>query len=109
MKIAIPILSDSPDAVICPRFARSPFFAVADTAFAAYEIIENSYYDKKTGAGKSIAHQLVSVNRVNAFLAFELGLKVQQYANENKIQLIILNNRKMNLQDILKLMKIIKE
>jgi hypothetical protein len=47
----------------------------------------------------------VTVKNVNAIIAFELGLNVQQKANQKKVQLIIVRDKKTTLNQLMALLK----
>jgi hypothetical protein len=109
LKYAIPIEVDSLDAPISLKFARSRFFAIIEKTNLHFEIIENSYYGQKSGAGKSIFNYLIGEKKVNALIAFELGLIIQQMAYKEKVQLIILSEKNESLKHIRELMKVSKD
>jgi predicted Fe-Mo cluster-binding NifX family protein len=106
MKAAIPVNSDTNEALISVRFARSPYLAVVDTEKSAFEIIENAYNKMHSGAGRSIIEFLVTIKQVNTIIAYELGLNIQQKALQKKIQLIILKEKEISLKQLLKLLRL---
>ncbi|MBN2807355.1 MAG: hypothetical protein JXR22_11925 [Prolixibacteraceae bacterium] len=106
MKIAIPIESESKHSKLSLRFARSPYFALVDRESAQVEIIANPFSEQSFEVGKKLLKWLVEQHQVNTLLAFELGVKVQQKANEAKMQLIIINEKKQSLKQLLLYLKI---
>ena len=106
MKLAVPITQNSADAKIADKFSRCPYFALIDKQKGNLSIINNAFNEQKSGAGPAVAKYLVTSQKVTAFMAFELGLKVQQWTYKNKIQLILIDDKKITLKDILNLMKI---
>ena len=106
MILAVPIKQNSIEAQIADKFSRCPYFALIDKQKGNLSIINNTFNEQKSGAGPSVAKYLVNTQDVTAFMAFELGLKVQQWTYKNKIQLILIDDKKITLKDILKLMKI---
>lgn len=106
MKIAIPISSESKTSTVSKKFARSKYFALADKINRTVDIIENPYAELKLGVGKKLLNWLIVEHKVDALLAFELGLKVQQLANDSKIQLIIINEKKQTLKQLLSFLKL---
>ncbi len=100
MKYAIPVKTNNDDTQLSLKFARSKYFALIDKKTESTEIIENPYAEQLAGAGKSIFDLLVLKKKVSVFIAFELGIKVQQLANENKIQLILINSKEQRLKEI---------
>ncbi|MDA3930230.1 MAG: hypothetical protein PF541_14870 [Prolixibacteraceae bacterium] len=106
MRIVIPISDKSKTSTVSKKFARSPHFAVVDKTDRTVEVIENPYADLNLGVGKKLLNWLTKEYKVDTLLAFELGLKVQQLANESKMQLIIINEKKQTLKQLLSFMKI---
>jgi len=104
MIAAIPVMSDTKDAQLSLKFARSPYFALVDRLTGTYRFIENPFAEDKKGVGPKILSLLCKDNGVNALVAFELGLKLQQLAKSKGLQFIILNENKSKFKDILKLM-----
>lgn len=103
MKIAIPIESDKPDALISTVFARSKWFAIWDSDLKTYEILDNPYHDDKLQVGENVVWLLTKKN-VGQFAAFEIGLKLQNESSIRHIQLILLPQKIKKLKDILYLM-----
>ena len=106
MKVAIPIVSANRNSKLSLRFARSNYFAVVDVDTGNYHIIENPYTDLQMQAGKNSLEMLIHKENVDTLIAFELGLKIQQYAARSNIRLILLNDAKKTLDTLLKLMRI---
>lgn len=101
MKLAIPIKSNSLAAEISEKFSRSPYFAILDKNTGSIEFVENLIPINESGAGKKVVEFLYS-NDVSVFVAFEIGLKVQQIAFDKKIQIILLDSKNKTLKSILK-------
>ena len=106
MKICIPIMSKSLNGQVSLTFARSDFFAIVDRHTAAVELVENPFKNLNQGVGNQLLPWLLSEYGVDTLLAFELGLKVQQIANERRVQLIIISEKKQILKQLLDYMKI---
>lgn len=104
MIAAIPVMNDNKEAQLSLKFARSPFFALVDREFNTYRFIENPFAKDEKGVGPKILTLLCEENAVGSFVAFELGLKLQQHAKSKGLQFIILNENNNKLVDILKLM-----
>ena len=109
MKIAIPVQNNKYESKVSLTFARSPWFAVWEKKSGKIDFITNPYQQKKSGAGNLAFEMLITENEANTLLAYELGLKVQQLAVKNQIQLIIINNRNQTLSGILQLSERKKE
>lgn len=102
MKIAIPVESNSRASFVSRKFARSNFIAVVDQEQNACDIIENPFKDLSMGVGKKLISLLVDTYKIDSLLAFELGLKVQQLATGLDLRLIIINEKKQSLKQLLK-------
>jgi predicted Fe-Mo cluster-binding NifX family protein len=106
MKIAIPIESESKNSKLSLKFARSPYFALVDRDNAQVEIVANPFFEDSFEVGKKLLIWLTTQHQVNTLIAFELGVKVQQKANEANMQLIIINEKKQTLKQLLLFLKI---
>ncbi|RXQ95620.1 hypothetical protein EO244_07085 [Ancylomarina salipaludis] len=106
MIAAIPVMSDTNEAQLSSKFARSPYFVLVDKSKKVYRFVKNPFANDEKGVGPKILTLLCQDNGVDAFIAFELGLKLQQLAKAKGLQFIILNENKKQLSDILKLMGI---
>ena len=104
MIAAIPVMSDKKEAQLSLKFARSPFFALINCEDNTFRFIENPFAEDEKGVGPKILSLLCKDNAVDSFVAFELGLKLQQHAKTEGLQFIILNENNNKLVDILKLM-----
>lgn len=105
MKIAIPVETKQKSSIVSKKFARSNFFAIVDQELKSYEYMENPYKDLSMGVGKKLLNLLVEEHEINILLAFELGLKVQQMATEANLQLIIINEKRQTLKQLLAYLK----
>lgn len=106
MKFVIPVETEKRNSLLSKKFARSKYFAVVDKELKTIEVIENPYCDVNMGVGKKLLNWLLTEHKVDTLIAFELGLKVQQLANQFQLQLIIINEKKRNLKQLLAFMKI---
>ncbi len=104
MKVGIPLQENSKQGTIATRFARAKYFAVVDTEQHLFELMPNPCLGMTTQAGKCSLLYLISRQEVDTIIAYELGYKVQQIANENKIRLILINKKHNKLSHLLKLM-----
>ncbi len=105
MIAAIPVESDRSDAVLYTKFARSPFFALTDSANGNSRIVANPFFGNTQGAGAAVVAFLVDEHGVNMFIAYELGLKVQALAHKRKLAQIILHSEHHNLASIYTMIK----
>ena len=106
MVAAIPVMSNINEAQLSSKFARSPYFVLVDKSHKTYRFVENPFANDEKGVGPKILTLLCQDNGVDTFIAFELGLKLQQLAKTKGLQFIILNENNKTLGDILKLMGI---
>lgn len=106
MKICIPILSNNKKGQVSPTFARSSYFAIIDQQLDKVEIISNPFLNVKQNLGNKLINWLLNEYNVDTLLAFELGVKVQQIANEHQMQLIIINEKNQTLKQLLEYLKI---
>lgn len=104
MKIAIPLQEESRQGLIAEHFARAKYFAVIDNENKMLELVPNPCLGMSTQAGKCSLLYLISRKTVDSIIAYELGHKVQQIANENNIRLILINRKYTKLNQMLKLM-----
>jgi len=104
MIAAIPIQTDSYDSSICLKFARSRYFAILNKSAKNIEFIENPFYKLEKGAGKKIVELLIDTHNVSAFVAYELGLKVQQIAIKKNISLVMISEHHKQLNDLVQMM-----
>lgn len=106
MRFAVGLETDDYSSLVFKRFARAPFFGIIDTVTKQYSIVANDFFDSKEHAGKLAVDMLCSECNISCFIAFELGLKVQQLAKKMNVQQIILNNDKQTFDQILSLLKV---
>lgn len=101
MKIAIPVETEHQNSKLSLKFARSKYFALVDKENAKMEIVENPFSELTLEVGKKLLKWMIEQHQVDTLLAFELGIKVQQKANEAHLQLIIINEKKQTLKQLL--------
>ncbi|MBN2261340.1 MAG: NifB/NifX family molybdenum-iron cluster-binding protein [Prolixibacteraceae bacterium] len=101
MIVAIPVSENNVKGTVSTKFSRSPYFAIVNKEEKKYEFVINNYIDEIEGVGKKLFAWLMKSYGVNTLLAYELGIKVQQLADEQNLQLIIINDESMTLEKIL--------
>jgi predicted Fe-Mo cluster-binding NifX family protein len=104
MRIAVPLQESSHDGKIALRFARAQYFALIDKDQHTIEFFQNPCSDMSLKTGKCIMDFLVDNKKIDTLLAFELGLRVQQIAKKNDLQMILINEQKRTLKELLELM-----
>ena len=106
MKLAIPLNENNKNSVIAIRFARAKYLAIVDKEQNLVDILPNPCQGISTQAGKCIIHYLITRQEIDTIVAYEIGLKVQQIAQKNNIQLILINEKNKSLNQLLSMMKI---
>ena len=106
MILAIPLEKDAQNSPIALRFARAKYFAIINKEMKSVEILPNPCLGMKTQAGKSAILYLTTRQEVDTLVAYELGLNVQQVAQKNNIQLILINEKRRDLKQLLNVMKL---
>lgn len=101
MKICIPIINKELKSKISLTFARSPSFAIVDDQTKIVMMIDNPYAALDHGVGNKLMDWMIIEYNIDTLIAFELGQKVQQIANEHKLQLIILSEKNQTLEKLL--------
>lgn len=105
MKLVIPIETEKRNSQLSKKFARSEYFAVIQKEEATIEIVKNPFLELKMGVGQKLITWLKTEHSVDVLVAFELGLKVQQLANIEQLQLIIINEKKQSLKQLMAFMQ----
>ena len=104
MKIAIPVTNNIENPDLSLRFGRSPFFAIISDNQKQQQIVENPFYDQKKGIANALKQLLIDKYDIGMFIAYELGLKIQEIAGKNNIQLVIINTKNKTLNEIKELL-----
>jgi predicted Fe-Mo cluster-binding NifX family protein len=106
MKIAIPLKENNQSSALSMTFGRSNYFALVDQKESSVKIVENPFVDENRKVGQRLLEWLTNEYEVNALMALELGLKVQQLASHQQLQLIIISEKNRTLKQLLDLMKL---
>lgn len=104
MRIAIPVSDNSDNPDLSLRFGRSPYFAIISENPKQHLIIENPFLNYTTGIGKALKELLINKYKIEMFVAYELGLKIQEIASKKNIQLVIINTKNKTLEELKKLL-----
>ncbi len=89
MKIAVPCESADGMSRIAARFARAPFYWISERAGQGGEFVANPFANASQGVGAGVVGMLTGQG-VNLLVAHELGLKVQQFASQKELGLLLL-------------------
>ncbi len=103
MKVAITSAGNSQESQLDSRFGRCSYFVIYDTISHSTEYIPNPFKDYVEGAGLASV-QLVASRGVEKVVSGEFGTKVKSLFDSHKIQLIVLNNPKKKLFEIIELL-----
>ncbi|HKK81972.1 MAG TPA: NifB/NifX family molybdenum-iron cluster-binding protein [Prolixibacteraceae bacterium] len=106
MRIAIPIDDKNIRSKVSETFARSNFFALVDKENRDLKMVENPFKDMTKGVGVKLFGWLVETQKSDALLAFEMGYKVQQMANDASLQIIIVNEQDKTLEELMNFMDV---
>ena len=106
MIFAIPVESESNHSPLAMQFARAKYYAIVDRTAATMEILPNPCLGMVSQAGKCSILYLTSRKHVNTIIAYELGHNVQQIALKENIQLILVHEKRKNLNQLLEIMNI---
>lgn len=104
MRIAIPIETNKSGAAISQKFARSKWFAIWDTQTNSYNFLNNPYFEDKVQVGENVV-QILAKENVKQFVAYEIGLRLQNIASKRLIQLVLIPYRLKMLKDIIQLLE----
>ncbi len=104
MRIAIPVETNKAGAAISQKFARSKWFAIWDTLANSFNFLNNPYIEDKLQVGENVV-QLLANENVKQFVAYEIGLKLQNIATKQLIQLVLIPYRLKMLKDIIQLLE----
>jgi predicted Fe-Mo cluster-binding NifX family protein len=103
MKVAITSTGNSPDATLDSRFGRCSYFVVYDTESQTTEYIPNPNKEYVEGAGPASVN-LVASRGVKKVVSGEFGAKVKSIFDSLQIQLVILNDPKKKISEIIDLL-----
>jgi predicted Fe-Mo cluster-binding NifX family protein len=103
MKVAITSTGNNPDATLDSRFGRCSFFVIYDTESHATEFIPNPHKENVEGAGPASV-QLVASRGVRKVVSGEFGAKVKASFDSLQIQLVVLDDPKKRISEIIELL-----
>ncbi len=104
MILAIATETNKPDTAISRTFGRGNFFMLYNTETRHVAFIENRHRKDEYYVGENITDMLIE-NKVQQFIAYDAGLKIQQKAFANNIQIILIPPIIKSIKDILKLIE----
>jgi predicted Fe-Mo cluster-binding NifX family protein len=104
MKIAITSTGNGQESLLDNRFGRCSFFVIYDTISHSTEYIPNPYNENIEGAGLASV-RLIASRDVKKVVSGEFGTKVKSIFDSHKIQLVVLNDPKKRISEIIELLK----
>ena len=103
MKVAITSTGDGQESLLDSRFGRCSYFVIFDTDSHSTEYIPNPFKENVEGAGLASVGLIASRN-VKKVVSGEFGTKVKSLFDSHKIQLVVLNDPKKKIFEIIKLL-----
>lgn len=103
MRVAITSTGNEQESLLDRRFGRCSYFVIYDTISHSTEFIPNPFKENIEGAGLSSV-QLITSKNVQKVVSGEFGIKVKSLFDSHKIQLIVLNDQKKKLSEIIELL-----
>ena len=104
MKLIVTSTGKNLESMFDLRFGRSAWFCVFDTETNAVEFIENSNKNNNSGAGTKAAEMAAEL-KADKVISGDFGPKAKSLLEEFKIQMIILEERKKTIQEIIETLK----
>lgn len=104
MKIAIASSGNNINSKIDNHLARCAFFLIYDDETKKIEFIENTSNKLPDGAGLAAINLLKKYN-VKKIISTDVGYKVKNKLDELKIQIILINDNRKTIKDIIQLLK----
>jgi len=103
MIVVIPVDSSNENSAISILFGRATFFCIYNTLTKTHSFIENSFKNDTSGVGKNVSNLLFKTHKAKMLVTFELGLKFQEFANKNEVQIVLINKQNKFLNSIITL------
>ena len=100
MKLAITSTGNTLESILDMRFSRCAYFIVYDTESKAIEFIPNPNKDAEEGVGPASV-QLMASRSVKKIISGEFGAKIKPLLDSLKIQMIVLQNSKKTIKQII--------
>ncbi|HBB91661.1 MAG TPA: hypothetical protein DC042_08055 [Bacteroidales bacterium] len=103
MKIAITSTGNTLESTLDMNFGRCEYFVVYDTESRTMEYIPNPNKEAAEGAGTASVH-LIASRSVNKIVSGEFGLKIKPLLDSLRIQMIVLNDPKKTIGEIIEML-----
>lgn len=101
MKIAIALKGDQLSEKMDDRFGRSKYFCIYDTEQKTTAFIKNTFAYEPDGVGKNVV-ELLTKQGIEMIVATEFGRKVRTLLENQKIQMVIIQDTSLTGDEVLK-------
>lgn len=103
MKVAITSTGNSLESNLDSRFGRCSYFVIYNTESQSVEFVPNPNKENVEGAGPASVNLIASCG-AKKVVSGEFGAKVKSLFDSLQIQLIVLNDSKKTINDIISLL-----
>jgi len=104
MKTAISSTDNSFTSKIDTHFARCSYFVIFDSETGGIEFLPNPFKNELEDAGTLVSNFLKTI-KVEKVIAGNFGIKVKSILDSLKIQMIVIEEDKHNVSDLLEFLK----
>ena len=103
MIVAITSTGNSLESFIDPRFGRCSCFVFYNTETKESVFQPNPFKDNDEGVGVAVV-DWISAFSCSKIISGQFGMKIKPLLDENRIQLILVNNPKLTIRQIINLL-----
>lgn len=100
MITAIPAQTNNENSRLDEKFGRTSYFAIYNHSEKKLEFIGNPFQNDKGGVGTSVVAHLAE-RKVTQVIAAEFGPKAQKLLEQLKIQMVVPDNSKTTITEII--------
>lgn len=103
MIVAITSTGNSLESFIDPRFGRCSYFLFYNTETKESVFQPNPFKDKDEGVGVAVV-DWISAFSCSKIVSGQFGMKIKPLLDENRIQLILVNDPELTIRQIINLL-----
>ena len=103
MIVAITSTGNSSDSFIDPRFGRCSYFVFYNMETKESVFQPNPFKDNDEGVGVAVV-DWISAFSCSKIISGQFGMKIKPLLDESRIQLILINNPKLTIRQIINLL-----
>ena len=103
MIVAITSTGNSLESFIDPRFGRCSYFVFYNTETKESVFQPNPFKDNDEGVGVAVV-DWISAFSCSKIISGQFGMKIKPLLDESRIQLILVNNPKLTIRQIINLL-----